>query len=192
MLDDELHVPVHRTAVNAECLKYSYDIDGIVIELSEIGGVVVELNYMSLPELRGNILQNHFHYLKKHIKLSQCSDLVVRALHNCCGWSVSQIDGEYFLNLTVLPTQSLPVNSMFTCGEYVKVKSAEILNRVIENLRLKELCPCNMARPTIAKTDFGNLACMNVLLPDQGFVFMLLEQSLKGIDAGSNVTVMLH
>lgn len=62
---------------------------------------------------------------------------------------------------------------------------------MIENLRLKELCPCNMARPTIAKTDFGNLACMNVLLPDQGFVFMLLEQSLKDIDAGSNVNVMV-
>lgn len=129
--DDYVKIPIHCTSADCESLSFSYDIDGVVVQLKELCGVVGRVHYVFLPEFHAHMMNNHFEILRRHIKLSTLTQKHVRALHNCSGWTLGHVEGGYFLNISVVPNKNGTIEDMFMDKYTAKCKTAEILNAVV-------------------------------------------------------------
>lgn len=193
LADEELKIPIHCTSAEYDSVYYTYDIDGVVIELMEMCGVVGRVHYLFLPELQGDMISNHYNILKKHIKLSMYSEKEISALRNSCGWTIGHVDGGYFLNMSVVPSKDGGLNSMFLNNLTAQAKTAEVLNQVVCEFKalLCDMVPRNMDRPSMQKAKFYDLSKFNVVAGDQGFVLMLLQKSIRKVSDSMQVKIML-
>lgn len=82
---EDLKIPIHCTAADCDTLYYTYDIDGLVVQVKELCGVVGCVHYPLLPELQVHMISDHFEILKKHVRLSRYRERQTSALRNCSG-----------------------------------------------------------------------------------------------------------
>ena len=64
-----MHLNVRATNATAleqtTLLEYDYDVDGVVVELDNLSGIISPINYVLLNVSKGSI-QPAYHVLKKH------------------------------------------------------------------------------------------------------------------------------
>lgn len=104
-------IPIHCTSADCDSVYYTYDIDGVVVEVKEVCGVVGRVHYLFLPEFQVRMITNHYDILKKHIKLSVYTEKEISAISNSCGWTVGHVDGGHFFNVSVVPTKDGGLNA---------------------------------------------------------------------------------
>lgn len=151
-LHADIRIPIHAVQMPTRSGRVSWtlDVDGVVIELSRLSGLLLGVHYLNLPKLYTGGLTKMFPYIKKHIVLSQCSDDGIKALRNVLGHKLA---GGFFLNLVCLPTDLTKPDSRLTRQELHGVMAAELLNEVIYNFRvlLKQLPSKEKSHNTVQK-----------------------------------------
>jgi len=60
---------------------FTYDIDGVVVQVRELCGVVGRVHFLFLLEFHVHMLKEHFEIIRKHVKLSTLSQKHISAGH---------------------------------------------------------------------------------------------------------------
>jgi len=71
---EDVKIPIHCSSADCESLEFIYDIDGVVVQLKELCGVVGRVHYMFLPEFHAHMINEHYDILRKHINLSTLTE----------------------------------------------------------------------------------------------------------------------
>lgn len=138
-LHNDATIPIHSSLVDphAKSIDYSFDFDGLVIQLTELSGLKADFHYINLPRIEQHHLRAHWSILKKHVQLRDCSSSGVEALRCSQGITLAHVDGEYFLNLTVMSSNMQHPHHHTTKTHSAKKNAIEIFNNVIETFRTK-------------------------------------------------------
>lgn len=92
LYDEDLKIPIHCTSADPESVCFTHDIDGVVIEVKELCGVVGCVHYLFLTEFQAHLIGNHYAILKKHTKLSRYTEKEICVFAQLwldvwtCGW----------------------------------------------------------------------------------------------------------
>lgn len=88
-LHADIHLSFHSTYVNNPevDLKFTYDIDGLVLELRSAQGLQSNLHYL----LQIHQLKDSWYFLKKHLDLSQSSPNGLKAWKNSVGFNIAHV-----------------------------------------------------------------------------------------------------
>lgn len=81
MRDEDLKISIPCTSADPDSVYFTYDFDGVVIEVKEVFGVVGHVHYLFLPKLQVYMIPNHYDILKKKKKNTEKE---ISALRNCC------------------------------------------------------------------------------------------------------------
>ncbi|CAM4673911.1 unnamed protein product [Leuciscus chuanchicus] len=113
--DDSVQVPLFASIVDdaSESLYYSYDFDGIVVQLAYVSYITAGLHYLFVGKVDGSKVCNHWHLIKKHLDLQHYSADGVSALRKSVGIVLAFVDGGYFLILTCVPDNPNSAHPMF-------------------------------------------------------------------------------
>ncbi|KAL0150375.1 hypothetical protein M9458_054192, partial [Cirrhinus mrigala] len=169
--DESVHVPVFASVLEEarESVRYSYDLDGIVVLLSTLSCIRAGVHYLFVGTVDGSKLLNHWHILRKHFDLSQYN-----------------ANGGIFSN----PNRAHP---MFKSEATAKAHAVGTINAVFKNFAgcLKILPPEDLARPSVQKAHLNNLGRMNVLFDDQEFILDLLTQAVLSVNQDVDMAILL-
>lgn len=85
--DESVQVPLFPLIVDdaSESLYYSYDFDGIVVQLADVSYITAGVHYLFVGKVDGSKVCTHWHLMKKHLDLTQYSADGVRAEKKCGG-----------------------------------------------------------------------------------------------------------
>ncbi len=193
---DDIHIPLFASVLDRaeEEVKYSFDIDGVVILVSDVSCIKAELHYLFVGKLDGSKVSNHWHLLKKHLNLRQYSADGVSALHKSMGTVLALVDGGYFLNLTCVPANPDRAHPMLKDELIVKAHTMGLLNAVYKSFgnSLKTLSVEDMERPTIQKNNLNNLGKMNILKKDQTFILELFKQAILSVNDDLDMAIIVN
>lgn len=184
-VDSPQHIPIFATVLNTkENVYYTYDFDGVVVQLNNISCLTAEIHFLFLGKVNPSKVINHWHILKKHLRLGCFSAEGVRALHRSMGTVLSWVDGGYFLNISLIPADPNNTHPMFRSDLMAKAHAVGMIDALYDNFlnRLKRLSPSDSSRPTIMKNDLGNLTKLNVLHCDQRFILELFQSSINDVN----------
>lgn len=155
--DDDVHIPIFTSVVESaeEEVKYTLDLDGVVVLLRDVSCVKAGMHYMSVGKVDGSKVWNHWHILKKHLDLRRYSPEGVKALNKSMGIVLALVDGGYFLNMTCVPNNPDRAHPMFKNELTVKAHAVAMINAVFQSFaqRLKMLSPKDLERPSIIKNN---------------------------------------
>lgn len=193
--EEDIHIPIFPSVIEnaAENLKYTFDLDGVVVLLSDVSCIKAGVHYMSVGRVDVSKVSNHWHILKKHLDLRRYSTDGVNALQKCMGMVLALVDGGYFLNMTCVPNNPDHAHPMFKKDFAVKGHAVGMLNAVLQNFteRLKMLSPKDLERPSIMKSQLGYLTRMNVLHSDQKFVLEVFNQALSFVNNDVDMHILM-
>ncbi|TNN39522.1 hypothetical protein EYF80_050298 [Liparis tanakae] len=194
-LSDEVIIPVHSTAVEdpEDVLDFSYDIDGIVIEVGSLQAIKARIPYLKMPAIRPYHLHGQFSYLKKHLVLSELSGEAYKCVQLMLGVTIAHVADGYFLDLSLLPKDIENPDRRLADQSWVKEASLRHMQNIqkgfvvkIQGLSVKDKC-----RPTIQKNSPSNLKNMNVLEKDQDFIMGLLDSAIRDASEDSFFRVLI-
>ncbi|MGL5596829.1 MAG: hypothetical protein ACRDDA_01630 [Aeromonas sp.] len=192
-LQDDTAIPFHSSSVDVPLL-YDCDIDGLVIQLTKLVGLKAGLHYIYLPRFEHHHLCAHWPILKKHMPLQNCSVKGLDAVRCSQGVTLAHVDGGYFLNLTVMPSDMKQPNHHATTAGQAKDNAISLFNSVAEIFKdkLKNVPPSDLSRPTVQKNNPNQLAKMNVLKKDKQFILQLLDESIAQVGASSESFLIIR
>ncbi|XP_073320861.1 uncharacterized protein [Pagrus major] len=181
-LHADFGLPIHCTSpTNPHCLRYTFDVNGIVIQVRHMRDIYADICYLNLPRLEASRLKRQYSYLKKHVSLPCCSPEGMAALKNCLGHKIADAAGGYVLTLCAIPSSLMEPDFRLQNPGLYGILAAEQLNEVTEEFGrlLNNLPQKNMSRPTVQKQGTTNLVSYRVLRVDQGFILSLLDQAVE-------------
>lgn len=177
-------LPIRSTPVpNASSfLDFTFDMDGICVEIEKLQGLQGGVHYLFLPRLCGPNLKRYFHFLKKHMDLQEFTVNGLTDLKNCVGHTRAYVDGGYHLLMMALPTDIKKPDSRLLKQDLYEIMALELLNSVVENFQqlLKILPEKEMVRPTIRKQGSFDTSTYHVLRRDATFIMNLLDRAVEG------------
>lgn len=192
--DDDVHIPIFTSVVEStgEEMKYTFDLDGIVVLLRDVSCIKVGLHYMSVGKVDGSKVWNHWHILKKHVNLRWYPPDGVNALYKSMGIVLALVDGGYFLNMTCVPNNLDRAHPLFKNELTVKAHAIAVINTVFQSFaqRLKMLSPKDLERPSI-KNNLSNLTRMNILHCDQRFVLEVFNLAVSAISNDLDMHILM-
>lgn len=106
-LHADLVVSMHATPVEdpGDIFRFEFDLDGPVIQLDNLSGVVAGFHYLWLPVHELNNVKPRGHRMEKHFHLSGLGANSVACLRTIHGVTLGNVDGLYFLDVTFIPPQ---------------------------------------------------------------------------------------
>ena len=192
-LHADFRLPIHCTSPDSpHCLRYTFDVDGVVIQVRHMRGIVAEVGYLNLPLLDPSRLKRQYSYLKKHVSLPRCSPEGLAALKNCLGHKISNVAGGYVLTLCAVPSSLTNPDLRLQNPRSYAALAAELFCEVREAFGrlLDDLPQKDMSRPTVQKQGTTNLASYRVLRADQSFILSLLDQAVETANSCSFLQVI--
>ncbi|RXN12504.1 hypothetical protein ROHU_001361 [Labeo rohita] len=173
--------------------KYTYDFDGIVVELSGVSCLKAGLHYLFVGNVDGSRVASHWHLLKKHLDLSLYTAESVNALKKSVGIVLAYVDGGYFLNASCLPVNPNRAHPMFRIEMMAKAHAIGLLNALFHHFcnRLRNVPPADLERPSIMKTNLSNPGRMNILHEDQEFLLKLFQESVETVNCDVDMCIVL-
>ncbi|CAL8239964.1 unnamed protein product [Gadus morhua 'NCC'] len=178
----DFRLPIHCTSPdNPHCLRYEFDIDGVMIQVRHMRGIVADVGYLNLHRMDPGSLKRQYSYLKKHVSLPRCSPDGLAALKNCLGHRISNVAGGYVLTLCAVPSSLTNPDLRLKTPRLYGTLAAELLREVREGFGrlLDDLPQKDMCRPTVQKQGTTNLASYRVLAVDQSFILSLLDRAVE-------------
>lgn len=169
-IEDFLHadlvIPMHSMCIEdpreVSCLEF--DLDGLVIELDHLSGVVARIHYLRLPVYNSSNVKPNWPRLNKHFRTMGLDPKVLEFLKCAHGVTLAKVDGGYFLNVTFVPHSVREANPAMETAAFAKVRTIEALNAVVQlNKEKLQQLPDNM----------------NILPQDQGFMLDLLDSCFQ-------------
>ncbi|XP_034145842.1 uncharacterized protein LOC117594222 [Esox lucius] len=150
--DDNMHVSVNPTTVTileqTSNLDFSFDIDGVVIELEGMSAVKIHIQYLKFPKAIKTTIRPVFHLLKKHVKPKHYSTRGFKCFQHSQGMTLAQSQG-WEITLCLIPNNhngDVSIDSTIGMVE----KAVEYFNAVLETF-------CSLLR---IKTSFFNFSTM--------------------------------
>ncbi|KAK2896189.1 hypothetical protein Q8A67_010677 [Cirrhinus molitorella] len=193
--DEKVKIPMFPTTVcrAKDYLNFTYDIDGVVIELTDTAAVKSRIHYMFLGKLDGPKLPTHWNILKKHLPIHQYSEAGISALHKTYGHTLGFVDGGYMLHLSVASSLATNPHPIFQSEPAARANAAQIINSVFALFvsKLKNLGPEDLQRPTLQHTNFNDIKKIFILEQDQSFVLGLLMQAIKQLNTDPTQTLLV-
>ncbi|KAL7372992.1 hypothetical protein ABVT39_025373 [Epinephelus coioides] len=151
----DVRVPIHpvQLPTRRDRLRRSCDVDGIVMEMSDMSGIQSGVHYLNIQQVYVGGVRKMFQYLKKHIDLTQCSESGLQALRLTVGHKLADIDGGFFLNLVCLPLDLQDPDYRLTRPNLHAVMAVGVLNEVLQNFRVlvRNLPRQEMSRSSVQK-----------------------------------------
>ncbi|CAM4548037.1 unnamed protein product [Leuciscus chuanchicus] len=170
LLDEDLHIPLFPTTVleAKRALRCAYDFDGIVIHIKDMSAIKIQLHYLFVGKLLMPNLQNHWHILKKHLKLQTYRGAGFSALQKTYGTVLVFVDGGHFFNLSVLSAHHTHPGVVFMSENAARANAIVVINTVFNvfSNKIKNLPPEQKQRETILKNNSYNLGRMTILKED--------------------------
>lgn len=194
LMDEDLRVPLFSSTmdIHSEDIKLMYDIDGVTIHLDKSSGIKPHLHYLKFPPPTTTNVTKHYHLLKKHFPLTECSKEFRADLMNIRGMTLGMISTGHFFNLTVIPRD--PKGSRCVhFEEKVALKLAvdkltEVRNYFVELLRTSD--DHDMSRSSMKKNSLSNPSMFDMIWEDQEFVLDLLDQAKDKADKKERATFL--
>lgn len=185
-LHADIRIPIHSTTVSdPHCLNYKFDLDGIMIQMKQMLGILANIFYINFPHSDYVHLTQQYNYLKKHVPLSKCTAKGLRALKNSVGHKLGHVEGGYILTLCAVPTSLQRPDARLEDPNLYGQLAAELLKSVtvefqklLNSLPLEEMC-----RPTIQKQGATNMGSFRVLRQDQMFILKLLDEAVERVNS---------
>lgn len=193
-MDEDLRVPLFSSTmdIHSEDIKLMYDIDGVTIQLDKSSGIKPHLHYLKFPLPTTTNVTKHYHLLKKHFPLTECSKEFRADLMNIRGMTLGMISTGHFFNLTVIPHD--PKGSRCVHFEEkvaLKLtvdKLTEVRNYFVELLRTSD--DHDMSRSSMKKNSLSNPSMFDMIWEDQEFVLDLLDQAKDKADKKEHATFL--
>lgn len=173
---------------------FTFDIDGLTIELNYITAIRKGLHFLQLPLTEENlIVQPQYSFVKKHLRLREFSTAGLRVLTHCCGIKLGYIDGGYHLCLTALPQDWLKPHSKLDCAKTYKEIVTTAVNEVSQNFRDQLLLLGNddLKRATFRKQSLANTCHFQVLQQDLSFVLRILDRAIEHANRTDDYIVLV-
>ncbi|MEQ2166835.1 hypothetical protein GOODEAATRI_032375, partial [Goodea atripinnis] len=188
-IKDFLHADVnlnfHPTYINnpEELFKVTYDIDGLVIELSLLTGLISDLHYLLFPVITEHMLKGCYHWIKKHVDITQCSGNGLKALQNAVGYTLGYVDGGFHLTLMLLPACLVDPDTRLLNPVLYKINACEVFNQIRLNFQseLRNASDKNKCRPTLQKQVSSETSIYNVLPQDSLYIFSLVDKAIGDV-----------
>ncbi|KAL1268906.1 hypothetical protein QQF64_031195 [Cirrhinus molitorella] len=184
--NEDTKIPLFPTTIchAKDNIRYSYDIDGIVIQFNDLAALKARLHFLLLGKAVGQKLNSNWHVLKKHLPLRDYSAEAISALHKTFGHKLGFVDGGYMLRLSVISALTTNQHPFFKTEVAARANAAQIINSVIGlfTSKFKALGPEQLQRPTIKHTNLNNLKKMVILEEDQSFVLGTLMEAVQELN----------
>ncbi|XP_016522427.1 uncharacterized protein LOC107834929 isoform X2 [Poecilia formosa] len=181
-LEADLSILFHSTYVSEpeQCLKFRYDIDGLVVELERATALFSPIHYLLLPNLQVHMLQDSYVFIKKHVDLSQCTPAGLTALKNRCGHTIGYVDGGYHLSIIYTPKCLKEPDSRLLKKNLFHIYACEMFCTTVKEFQklLKALPRKDKSRPTMMKQVSSDTSRYHVLRQDLFFVLDLLDKAM--------------
>lgn len=186
--DAELRFPVFPSTYERDegLLGTTYDIDGVVVEVKYLEGIVPYLPLLNFTPPTIQNVKKHFHLLKKHVPLAGKGKRWLDAFHQVRGVTLGMVTGGYFLNLTVVPREGTEHLHLFEAG-VAPVFALKSIQKVRDYFvhSLTTLTGTDLARESIVKNSLSNPSKFNVLDDDQEFILNLLGKAAREAEPDS-------
>ncbi|CAJ1059928.1 hypothetical protein ROHU_001960 [Xyrichtys novacula] len=163
-------------------LDTSYDMDRVVVELKDVGGLKLYLPLLTLPPPSPQTLRPHFHLLKKHVSLAGKGTHWVTALQQAHGVCMGMLSGGYYLNLTLMPKEESSSHHLFDT-QVARVYALRSIQQAREAFvaRFTSLAGPDLIKETVKKNLLSNPSKLQILEPDQRFFLGLLGKAVSGV-----------
>ncbi len=193
--DQELRFPVFPCCYDWKdgLLSTTYDIDGVVLELNQLAGLKLHLPFINLPPATPNTVKNQYHFLKKHLPLSECSQAVIKAIKNIHGLCLGQTTGGYFLNVSIVPRDLQAGHHLTLTPTVAPAQAIDMFNalRAQFSRALRALEKNDMGRESVQKNHLADPSKFNLLEQDQHFILGVLDEALQMVDTLPDVRLMI-
>ena len=179
--DEEVVCPLSAACCDGEMasLEFTFDIDGIVLEVRELSALNTGVNFLSMKWPL--VVAPHYHFIKKHVDLAGLSGKEQRMLKHVHGTYIAITDGGFFMNLTVMPS-NVVTDDFRSDAHYGAVQARAIMERVFLSFkeRVKALGPKDKGRATVRKNNLSDFSKWDVLPQDQRFLLGILDEAIAG------------
>ncbi|XP_029281300.1 uncharacterized protein LOC115003588 [Cottoperca gobio] len=179
----DVMIPLYATNIEdpQEELCFSFDIDGVVLEISALAAIKSSVHYLKMPHFESRHLIHKFHHLKKHLPLQGLSGNAMKCLRAMLGVTLGHVDGGYFLDLAAVPRDLKQPDMRLADEKWLREVVLEILNAIRADFvaKLRALPVREKSRPTIQKNSLCQLDKMNILAQDQEFILQILDTCIQ-------------
>lgn len=184
--DEDIKIPLFPTTVQnpKDNLNYTYDIDGLVIQLNNLTAVKARIHYLFVGKVMAPQLQQHWPVLRKHLPLAEYDATGISSLKKTFGHTLAFMDGGYALNLSCMTALTTNPHPVFRSEMAARANASQMINNVLHLFatKLKSLPAQDLQRPTIMKNNLNDLKRMHILEHDQSFVLEILSQAIQQIN----------
>lgn len=183
-LHADLNMSFHSTYIaDPENLFHtSYDVDGLVMELKRLTGLLAMVHYVLLPEVQAHMLKYSYHIVKKHFDLTASTPEGIQALRNSVCHTLGYVDGGYHLSLVFLPSCLKDPDTRLFKRPWYNSHACELLNNIRHTFQflLSQASVKDKCRPTLQKQISSETSSFHVLPQDCYYIYSLLDQAITG------------
>ena len=178
--------PVYVRCVNAEqaeqdkYLEFTADIDGCVVEMTDMRGISMDITHITFYEKGKTMLQRISHRLRKHIDVNQMSTSALRNFSHCLGFQVFYQNGWDCI-YGLIPDETARQESITT--EMITLLSEDHFLKLKRDFRLKLQDAARRQRfpKSMAKNNIVTFNRFRILPDEQRDILGLLQDAMDAV-----------